>query len=29
MTVTIQHVNNILIQPYWRSHEQLIQQQVR
>ncbi|MEJ2045954.1 MAG: hypothetical protein P8X89_22075 [Reinekea sp.] len=29
MAVTIQHVNNVLIQPHWRSHEQLIQQQVR
>jgi MSHA biogenesis protein MshM len=25
MTVTIQHVNSVLIQPHWRSHEQLIQ----
>lgn len=29
MTVTIRHVNNVLVQPHWRSHEQLIQQQVR
>lgn len=29
MTVTISHVNNVLIQPHWRSHEQLIQQQAR
>lgn len=27
--VTIRHVNDVLIQPHWRSHEQLIQQQVR
>ncbi len=26
--VSIQHVNNILIQPHWRSHEELIKQQV-
>jgi len=26
--VSITHVNNILIQPHWRSHEELIQQQV-
>lgn len=26
--VSIQHVNNILIQPHWRSHEALIKQQV-
>ena len=26
--VTIRHVNNILIQPHWRSHEELIKQQV-
>jgi len=23
-----QHVNNILVQPHWRSHEELIKQQV-
>lgn len=27
-TVTITHVNNILVQPHWRSHEELIKQQV-
>ncbi len=26
--VTISHVNNILIQPHWRSHEELVKQQV-
>ncbi len=26
--VTIQHVNNVLVQPHWRSHEELIKQQV-
>jgi type II secretory pathway predicted ATPase ExeA len=26
--VTISHVNNVLIQPHWRSHEELIKQQV-
>jgi MSHA biogenesis protein MshM len=26
--VTITHVNNVLVQPHWRSHEQLIKQQV-
>jgi len=26
--VSIQHVNNILVQPHWRSHEELIKQQV-
>jgi MSHA biogenesis protein MshM len=26
--VTTGHVNNILIQPHWRSHEELIKQQV-
>lgn len=26
--VTITHVNQVLIQPHWRSHEQLIKQQV-
>ncbi|AWB66172.1 hypothetical protein C2869_06855 [Saccharobesus litoralis] len=26
--VTISHVNNVLIQPHWRSHEDLIKQQV-
>ena len=25
--VTISHVNNVLVQPHWRSHEQLIKQQ--
>lgn len=28
-TVMISHVNAVLIQPHWRSHEQLIKQQVR
>jgi MSHA biogenesis protein MshM len=27
--VTITHVNNVLVQPHWRSHEELIKQQVR
>jgi len=27
-TVTITHVNSVLIQPHWRSHEELIKQQV-
>jgi type II secretory pathway predicted ATPase ExeA len=27
--VTISHVNNVLIQPHWRSHEELIKQQVK
>ena len=27
-TVTIAHVNCVLIQPHWRSHEELIKQQV-
>lgn len=26
--VTISHVNAVLVQPHWRSHEELIQQQV-
>lgn len=26
--VSITHVNNVLVQPHWRSHEQLIKQQV-
>lgn len=26
-TVTITHVNHVLVQPHWRSHEQLIKQQ--
>ena len=26
--VTIRHVNQVLIQPHWRSHEELIRQQV-
>lgn len=26
--VTITHVNNILVQPHWRSHDELIKQQV-
>lgn len=26
--VSIGHVNNVLIQPHWRSHEELIKQQV-
>ena len=26
--VTISHVNQVLVQPHWRSHEELIQQQV-
>jgi len=25
--VTITHVNHVLVQPHWRSHEQLIKQQ--
>jgi hypothetical protein len=24
--VTITHVNNVLVQPHWRSHEELIKQ---
>ena len=27
-TVTIAHVNGVLVQPHWRSHEELIKQQV-
>lgn len=27
-TVTISHVNNVLVQPHWRSHEELIKRQV-
>lgn len=27
-TVTLTHVNSVLIQPHWRSHEELIKQQV-
>lgn len=27
--VSISHVNNVLIQPHWRSHEALIKQQVK
>jgi MSHA biogenesis protein MshM len=27
-TVSIRHVNNVLIQPHWRSHDDLIKQQV-
>lgn len=27
-TVTITHVNNVLVQPHWRSHEELIKRQV-
>jgi type II secretory pathway predicted ATPase ExeA len=27
-TVTITHVNQALVQPHWRSHDQLIKQQV-
>ncbi len=27
-TVTISHVNNVLVQPHWRSHEELIKQQM-
>ncbi|WP_143872491.1 ExeA family protein [Catenovulum sediminis] len=27
-TVTITHVNQVLVQPHWRNHEQLIKQQV-
>ncbi len=26
--VTITHVNHVLVQPHWRSHEELIKQQV-
>jgi MSHA biogenesis protein MshM len=25
--VTITHVNSVLVQPHWRSHEELIKQQ--
>ncbi len=25
--VTLTHVNNVLVQPHWRSHEELIKQQ--
>ncbi|MBL4795343.1 MAG: ATP-binding protein [Pseudomonadales bacterium] len=27
-TVTTTHINNVLVQPHWRSHEELIKQQV-
>jgi MSHA biogenesis protein MshM len=27
-TVTISHVNNVLVQPHWRSHDELIKRQV-
>lgn len=27
--VTITHVNGVLVQPHWRSHDELIKQQVR
>ncbi len=27
-TVTIAHVNSVLVQPHWRSHEELIKQQI-
>lgn len=27
-SVTIRHVNNVLVQPHWRSHEELIKQHV-
>ena len=27
-SVTIAHVNSVLVQPHWRSHEELIKQQV-
>lgn len=27
--VTLRHINQVLVQPHWRSHEQLIEQQVR
>ncbi|MCO4321240.1 hypothetical protein [Aliidiomarina quisquiliarum] len=27
-TVTITHVNGVLVQPHWRSHDELIRQQV-
>ncbi len=27
-TVTITHVNSVLVQPHWRTHEELIKQQV-
>jgi type II secretory pathway predicted ATPase ExeA len=26
--VTITHVNNVLVQPHWRTHQELIKQQV-
>lgn len=26
--VSIRHVNNVLIQPHWRSHDELVKQQV-
>lgn len=26
-TATITHVNNVLVQPHWRSHEDIIKQQ--
>lgn len=28
-TVTTRHVNDVLVQPHWRSHEEFIKQQVR
>ena len=27
-TVTISHVNGVLVQPHWRSHDELIKQQI-
>jgi len=27
--VTFTHVNNVLVQPHWRSHEELIKQKAR
>jgi hypothetical protein len=26
--VAITHVNNVLVQPHWRTHQELIKQQV-
>jgi len=27
--ITFTHVNNVLVQPHWRSHEELIKQKAR
>ena len=27
--VTISHVNQVLVQPHWRSHDELLKQQVK